>query len=342
MTTAGLHARRGGHTVRAGRASASVGGVGDGPRDGVVHLAVDDEQRPDHVAEVVGDLSDTLVGEHSSSGRRARMCWEGTRRTGPRLRRCGLGRPRYGPLAPRAFRAGLAFLPLTALVLAANVLSRADQGPGNDPARAGLHDRRLRRDAGRAIRYAVHRDRRPPDAAGRRLGDRGAPMTNALMGSMERSRSGSLVAAHGQFIYGFRTALAISIELVITGMLIASRIRQPRSSAGTMTAGTPDRQTGAGQADTQLVRDHRRPYSPERTTRPSASSAGQFPRPSCVCGGVDFLLAGNGAGSGVRNRSPRFAGSLGRVLLVQADEQGRPARCAPAWHPAGQAARTGR
>jgi hypothetical protein len=146
-------------------------------------------------------------------------------------------------------------------------------------------------------------------------------MTNALMG-MERSRSGSLVAAHGQFIYGFRTALAISIELVITGMLIASRIRQPRSSAGTMTAGTPDRQTGAGQADTQLVRDHRRPYSPERTTRPSASSAGQFPRPSCVCGGVNFLLAGNGAGTGVRNRSPRFAGSLGRVLLVQADEQG--------------------
>jgi DHA2 family methylenomycin A resistance protein-like MFS transporter len=51
------------------------------------------------------------------------MCWEGNRRTGPRLRRCGLGRPRYGPLAPRAFRAGLAFLPLTTLVLAANVLS---------------------------------------------------------------------------------------------------------------------------------------------------------------------------------------------------------------------------
>ncbi len=102
-------------------------------------------------------------------------------------------------------------------------------------------------------------------------------MTNALMGSMERSRSGSLVAAHGRFIYGFRTALAISIELVITGMLLASRIRQPRSSAGTMTTGTPDRQTGAGQADTQLVRDHRRPYSPERATRPSASSAGAVP-----------------------------------------------------------------
>jgi len=73
-------------------------------------------------------------------------------------------------------------------------------------------------------------------------------MTNALMGSVERSRSGvasgtlnttrqtgsvigvavfgSLVAAHGHFIWGFRAALAISIGLVIAGMLLASRIRQ--------------------------------------------------------------------------------------------------------------------
>jgi len=75
---------------------------------------------------------------------------------------------------------------------------------------------------------------------------------------------GSLVAAHGRFIYGFRTAQAISIGLVITGMLLASRIRQPAQQRQGPSQGAPDRQTGGARADTHLVRDHRRPYSPER------------------------------------------------------------------------------
>jgi MFS transporter, DHA2 family, methylenomycin A resistance protein len=84
-------------------------------------------------------------------------------------------------------------------------------------------------------------------------------MTNALMGSVERSRSGiasgtlnttrqtgsvpgvavfgSLVAAHDRFIPGFHVALVISIGLVMVGMLLAGLIRPPAASAAGGTGG---------------------------------------------------------------------------------------------------------
>ena len=155
-----------------------------------------------------------------------------------------------------ALRAGLAFLPLTAVVLAANVAS--SRIAGRIGARGTILIGLAAMAAGCAGLLVVH-SATPFTALvvqqvllGAGLGIVVPPMTNALMGSVDRSRSGiasgtlnmsrqtgsvlgvavfgSLVAARGRFIAGFHTALVISIGLVIVGMLLASRIRPPAAT----------------------------------------------------------------------------------------------------------------
>jgi hypothetical protein len=65
-------------------------------------------------------------------------------------------------------------------------------------------------------------------------------------------------------------------------------------------------------------------------------------KPPGVHGSVNCLMAGNGAGSGVRSRSPTVRREPRPCIACPGRRAGRPVRCVPAWRPAGPAAQTGR
>jgi MFS transporter, DHA2 family, methylenomycin A resistance protein len=149
-----------------------------------------------------------------------------------------------------ALRAGLFFVPLSAAVLVTNVLS------GRVAAAIGTRRTILAGLAGAAAGCAglLVVERTTPFGAivaqqvllGAGLGLVVPPMTSALMGSVDRSRSGvasgtlsttrqsgsvlgvaifgSLIATRARFIAGFHAALAISIALVAVGMVLTRAI----------------------------------------------------------------------------------------------------------------------
>jgi MFS transporter, DHA2 family, methylenomycin A resistance protein len=152
-----------------------------------------------------------------------------------------------------ALHAGLAFLPLSGAVLAANLIT----GPLASVigVRGAILVGLAAMAAGCAGLLFVRTSTTFAEIVAQQIllgGGIGLlvpPMTNALMGSVDRSRSGlasgtlnttrqtgsvlgvaifgSLVA-HGHFITGVRIALAVSIALTGIGMLLATAIRPPR------------------------------------------------------------------------------------------------------------------
>lgn len=152
-----------------------------------------------------------------------------------------------------ALEAGIAFLPLTAVVLASNLAA--------GPVGAAIGTRSVilvgLAAAGAGCAGLLMVGRSTPLAAmvvqevllGGGMGLIVPPMTSSLMGSVERARSGiaagtlnttrqtgsvlgvavfgTLVASQGSFVIGFHLALVISIVLVGVGMLLTVPIRAP-------------------------------------------------------------------------------------------------------------------